>query len=193
MNKCVLLLLLLLSSECGYTQTENSSKGDTFYITEGKIVDSTVIRLLDSAFLFLKLPPLEFNYPYCYVLSFTQDPDIRLKEFYDVELLVANYFLYDIDNFNEKDKFFIHYKGVQILIFPSQKSEDNIGLYKYIEPTASKSTYYSNHDMNSNKVNLLDDPKVHQTKQTVSYGLDTRINKILFGEYKLNIYGGGFK
>lgn len=156
-------------------------------------MDSTVARLLDSAFLFLKLPPLEFNYPYCYVLSFTQDSDIRLKDFYKVELVVANYFLYDIDNFNTADKFFINYKGVQILIFPSQKREDNIGLYKYVKPTLSKSIYYNNHDINSDKVDLLNDPDVHQTKQTVNYGLATRINKILFGEYKLNIYGGGYK
>lgn len=150
--------LLAINLHKTYAQDKWVPVVDTIHITEAKLVDSSIIPMLDSAFTFLRLPSLAFG-PHYYSLYIHKDTP-AIRPFCDISLFVKDYLFaeqFEVEVFNGYDKLLFNYKGVQIIVKYNIKNNDTFAL-QYFKPTTHKGNYYHYHKIDKSRPERIFEP-----------------------------------
>ncbi|MNU17094.1 hypothetical protein D3C71_52720 [compost metagenome] len=169
-----------------YSQDNWEYAIDTIKLSEAEVVDSVIIKMLDSAFTFLRLPPLEYG-PYYYTLMIRKDTIPVIRPYCKIDLIVEDYFIknrsLDLDMFNQYDKLLFNYKGVQILIYYDVQSNNTFAL-QFFKSTNKISNFYFYYKRNKANPNLILSSNWNYA-ENVQFWIGKKI--FTFKGYKLNI------
>ena len=182
----VFFLLATGLQKIAYAQNTWENVVDTIKLKEVRVVDSSIIPMLDSAFTFLRCPPLVFG-PYYYSLSIKEVPETSPQPIFDISLFVKEYIIvnqFSLSVFNRNYNFLFNYKGVQILIRYIPKNNDTLAL-KFFQPTGKKIDFYHYHKVDKDNPKFLFYPErlyVQSARFLVGKGGLTFLN------YNIDVY-----
>jgi len=180
----LLVFLFAIGTSKTYAQDKWEYSIETIKLSEAEVVDSIIIKMLDSAFTFLRLPPLEFG-SYYYSLTINKDTIPVKRPYYKVNLRVEDYLFQDeeFSLFNAYDKLLFIYKGVHILIYYNVKNQNTFAL-QYFRPTKRKVDFYLYNKKDKANPDIVFRPDKFYI-QDVLFWVSRR--SITFMGYKLNI------
>lgn len=184
------IFILAMGLQKTYSQIKWEVVVDTIKIGEVKVVDSTIITMLDSAFTFLRFPPLEFG-PYYYSLSIKKASEPGVRPIFDIRLFVEDYLITDapsLDVFNRYYNLLFNYKGVQILVRYNREDNDT-SAFQFFHPTGNKGNFYHYHKVDKSRPKVLFIPDNYYD-QSVRFLV--RKGYMHFLGYKLDIRKSGW-
>lgn len=176
-----IFLFIVVSLKRSFAQSRLEVIADAFEITEAAVVDSTIIKVLDSSFTFLRTPSLEYG-TYYYGLNISKIGnnlnDVKQYKkitFYAIDQLIINN--KGLEDFKKDKMMLFKYKDVPIIVFDF----DNLAT-QFFKPLNKKANYFYYYKVDEKVPDSIIVPKKTYTQQ-VEFIL--RKNYLNFLEYKI--------